>query len=171
MGGRGASSGGGGGSGGGSHGGQGGGGEQNNAATKNVLTYKSPSGGQVQTQQGRIDQAAKSPNEREKYEKEKAMCETLADNGHNVVHLDDQHVEGGSYDILLDGIKTDLKSLDSSSKIGRRASHAVRKQGAEMVVFELKKIDATAHREINKLIEKGIHGYYYERGSKRLFRF
>lgn len=40
-----------------------------------------------------------------------------------------------------------------------------------MVVFQLKKIDATAHKEINKLIEKGIHGYYFEKGSKRLFRF
>lgn len=172
MGGRGASS---GGSGGGSNGGHGGGGGngngKNGTADSFVKTYESASGGQVITQQGRIDQANKSKNEKQKYEKEKAMCETLADNGHSVVHLDDQNIEGGSYDILLDGVKTDLKSLESSSNISKRASTAIKKQGAEMVVFQLKKIDATAHKEINKLIEKGIHGYYFEKGSKRLFRF
>ena len=67
-------------------------------------------GGQVYTEQGRIEQSKKSNGERQKYEKEAAMCKTLAKNGHTVVHLADKKRSDGSYDILLDGHKADLKS-------------------------------------------------------------
>lgn len=96
---------------------------------------------------------------------------TLAKNGHTVVHLDDSKRSDGTYDILLDGYKADLKSLNSANNISKRASKATKNQGAELVVFEFKKIDGAVHREINKLSNKGVHGYYYEKGSNQLISF
>lgn len=129
------------------------------------------SGGQVYTEQGRIDQSKKSNGERQKYEKEAAMCKTLAKNGHTVVHLDDKKHSDGSYDILLDGHKADLKSTNGGNNIANYAKHATRKQGAELVVFEFKKMDGAVYSEINKLKAKGIHGYYYKKGTSTLFSF
>lgn len=99
------------------------------------------------------------------------MCKTLAKNGHTVVHLADKKRSDGSYDILLDGHKADLKSTKGANNIGNYAKHATRKQGAELVVFEFKKVDGAVHREINKLNQKGIHGFYYEKGSSKLIPF
>lgn len=177
MGGRGASSGGGGGSGGGSHGGQGGGGEQNNAATKYVLTYKSPSGGQVLTEQGRIDQANRSPNEKAKFEKEQRIAEKLADDGHKVVHLEDGKKEDsngenkGTYDALVDGVKVDFKETSGSGNVVKYGKEAIRHQKAEKVVFNFTKFDAKTEKAIAKLSELGIHGYYYKPGTRGHIEF
>lgn len=129
------------------------------------------SGGQVYTEQGRIDQSKKSNGERQKYEKEAAMCKTLAKNGHTVVHLDDRNRSDGTYDILLDGHKADLKSLKGANNILREASKATKKQGAEKVVFRFDKITAEVKQKIEALKQKGIHGYYYGKGGKELFEF
>lgn len=129
------------------------------------------SGGQVYTEQGRLDQAEKSKNEMQKYNKEHEMCKTLAKNGHTVVHLDDIKLTDGSYDILIDGHKADLKSLKGSNNILREASKATKKQGAEMVVFKFDKINAAVTQKIETLKQKGIHGYYYEEGGIDLLEF
>lgn len=135
-------------------------------------TYEdSRSGGKVFTEKGRLDQAKKSNSERQKYEKEASMCKVLAQNGHTIVHLADRKHSDGTYDILIDGHKADLKSTKGANNIGNYAKHATRKQGAELVVFEIKKVDGAVHREINKLSKKGIHGYYYEKGTKKLIPF
>lgn len=140
--------------------------------SKTVETFNDrKTGGKVYTEQGRIDLANKSGGEMDKYVKEKRVCEALAKDGHTVVHLDDTKRTDGSYDILLDGVKGDIKCLSNSNNILREGKKAVRKQGAEIVVFEMERIDSNVHREINALIERGIHGYYFLKGSGKINTF
>lgn len=140
--------------------------------SKTVVTFRDrKSGGKVYTEQGRIDLANKSGGEMDKYVKEKRVCETLARDGHTVVHLDDTKRTDGSYDILLDGVKGDIKCLSSSNNIQREGKKAVRKQGAEIVVFEMERIDVKVNKEISKLKEIGIHGYYFLKGSSQINTF
>ncbi len=90
-------------------------------------TYESRNGGSVYTEASRIEQANMNKQERAKYNKEHEMCKHLADNGHNVVHLDDRKLSDGSYDILLNGKKAELKSLKGASNIGREGKGAIKK--------------------------------------------
>ena len=57
--------------------------------------------------------------------KEKRVCEALAKDGHTIVHLDDTKRTDGSYDILLDGVKGDIKCLSNSNNILREGKKAV----------------------------------------------
>ena len=61
----------------------------------------------------------------------------------------------------MDGIPADLKKTGSAGNIVNRAKKAVRKQKAELVVFEFTAETKETHIEINKLREKGIKGYYF----------
>lgn len=134
-------------------------------------TYESRYGGSVYTEASRIEQANMNKQERAKYNKEHEMCKHLADNGHNVVHLDDRKLSDGSYDILLNGKKAELKSLKGASNIGREGKGAIKKQKADYVVFEFDKIDADVHKQLNLLSSNGIHGYYYKKGDGGLHEF
>lgn len=129
------------------------------------------SGGSVLTEKGRLDMADKSKNEMRKYQKEKEMCEVLAKNGRTVIHLDDTKRSDGSYDILVDGKKADLKSTSSTNNIVKYGEEAINKQKADIVIFRFNDINLKVRTELNKLAEKGIHGYYYKEGNERLFLF
>lgn len=129
------------------------------------------SGGAVFTENSRIEIAGKSKNERQKYAKEQNIAKQLANDGHTVYHLDDSRLKDGSYDALVDGVKTDFKETGSANNIGKYAKHAVEKQNAEQVVFNFTKFDGNFQNEINKLAKKGIHGYYYKPGDKTHHRF
>jgi len=106
-----------------------------------------------------------------KYNKENEMCKHLADNGHNVVHLDDRKLSDGSYDILLDGKKAELKSLSSYNNIVREGKSAIKKQGADLVVFRFDTLSAKAKSYLKDLAKAKIHGCYYVRGQKGLAWF
>lgn len=134
------------------------------------ITYKSENG-MVITEKGRIEYSETNKQEREKYKKEFEMCKDLADYGHEVFQLDDRKLSDGSYDILLDGRKADLKSLKGANNIVREGKSAIQKQGADLVVFKFEKITPNVHAEINKLSTKDIHGYYYETGKGALHKF
>lgn len=134
-------------------------------------TYHSSSGGEVQTQNSRIDKSRASKNERAKYDKEHGIAVKLADDGHTVMHLDDTTLTDGSYDALVDGVKTDFKQTSSANNIANYATHAIRNQGAEQIVFNFTKMNAEIRKEIGKLTQRGIHGYYYEPGKRNHTRF
>lgn len=136
-----------------------------------LKTYGSRNGGTVYTEDSRIEQAKMNKQEMAKYNKEHEMCKHLADNGHNVVHLDDRKLSNGSYDILLDGKRAELKSLKGASNIGREGKSAIRKQKADLVVFKFKEINSNVHKQLNILAKKGIHGYYYKNGDGGLSKF
>lgn len=129
------------------------------------------SGGQVYTEKGRLTLAGKSKNERNKYKKEHDMCKTLAQNGHTVVHLEDCKHSDGTYDILIDGHKADLKRTKSANNIVGYAKHATRKQGAEKVVFQFDNYTPKVKAAIKEMQDAGIHGYYFVTGSKEVKTF
>lgn len=67
------------------------------------------------------------------------MCQNLADNGFDVEFLQGENRPAGqTYDIRMNGIKADLKSISGGAgNIVKYAKHALREQGAEAVIFEL----------------------------------
>lgn len=134
-------------------------------------TYEGKNGGFVYTENSRIELSNMNKSERTKYNKEHDMCKHLANNGHTVVHLDDRKLSNGSYDILLDGKRAELKSLKGASNIGREGKSAIRKQKADLVVFKFKEINSNVHKQLNILAKKGIHGYYYKNGDGGLSKF
>lgn len=136
-----------------------------------LKTYESRNGGTVYTESSRIEQSKMNKQERAKFNKEHDMCKHLADNGHNVVHLDDRKMSDGSYDILLDGKKAELKSLSSYNNIVREGKSAIKKQGADLVVFRFDTLSAKAKSYLKDLAKAKIHGCYYVRGQKGLAWF
>lgn len=87
------------------------------------------------------------------------MCITLAKAGYAVEYLDDR--QGDSYDIRLNGIKADLKKTGSHNNIANYAKEAIKKQKAEMVIFEFEKMNAKIHEELNRLKKKGIQAKFF----------
>lgn len=134
-------------------------------------TYESENGGTVYTEKSRIEQSQINKQEKAKYDKENDMCKHLADNGHTVIHLDDTKLTDGSYDILMDGKKADLKSLKGASNIHREGKSAINDQKAECVIFRFDSISPNVHKELNKLASDGIHGFYYQNGADGLYEF
>ena len=131
-------------------------------------TYESENGGTVYTEKSRIKQSKINKQEKNKYENENDMCKHLADNGHDIIHLDDRKLKDGSYDILLDGEKAELKSLKGASNIVREGKDAINKQGADFVVFRFDSFSTKMKREIEKLVDSHIHGCYYVKGESGL---
>lgn len=95
-------------------------------------------GGYLVTQKARLEQAVKSKNEMAKFQKEQEMCLIAAKNGHAVEHLADAK-EGGTYDAIIDGVKTDLKRTAGAGNIQKYGIHAATEQGAEQVFFQFDK--------------------------------
>jgi hypothetical protein len=93
------------------------------------------------------------------------MCQNLAKNGYKVEYR--ETVEG-SFDILLDGSPADLKKTRSHNHILDYALKAVKKQGAEIVIFEFEANELTPgmHDELNKLKRMGIEVKYFLKDGK-----
>ncbi len=127
-------------------------------------------GSPIDVPESRLNNAAKSKNELYKFEKEHRMCKVAALNGHDVKMLEEEPGVS-SCDILLDGKRADLKSINKASNIHRHAKKAIHKQGAELIVFEFSQWGDNFQKEINILMHKGIHGYYCIKGSDKLHQF
>ena len=121
-------------------------------------------GGYLVVEKDRIYQSQKSKNEKEKFNREQGMNMILARNGHSVEHLYDQEKE--KYDIRLDGINTELKKTGSHNNMVNYAKDAIRKKGANMVVFEFENNTKKIQEELNKLKRLGIKTMYYFSNDK-----
>lgn len=112
--------------------------------------------GFVVTHKDRIKEAAKSKQEKEKYNKEKAMCKVLADNGHFIEHLSDtEKPDGMSYDITFDGMPADLKRIDGGAgNIVKYIQKALTKQGAKAVILQLPSHESKYYTAINEARRK-----------------
>jgi len=122
-------------------------------------------GGYLVVDRDRIYQSQKSKGEKEKFDREQGMNMALARNGYAVEHLDDRG--GTSYDIHLNGIKADLKKTGSHNNMVHYAKKAIRKQGADMVVFEFEKMYDKIHSELNKLRELEIRVKYFTSDNRK----
>lgn len=110
--------------------------------------------------QSRLEAAIKSKNDIQKFEKEYNMCKVVVKNGHKIEMLG----EGGDdtkFDVLFDKKRGELKSVQSTSNLGKRVHEAIH-QGAEVVIFEFKGDDIKSLKmEIQKYRNRGIDIYYY----------
>lgn len=73
----------------------------------------------------------------------------------------------GEFDIYLDGRPADLKKVSSHNNIVKKAKHAVRNQGAEIVVFEFTNLNSKFLEALSKLEKLNIHGYYWVSGETK----
>ncbi len=132
--------------------------------------FNNNNGGFVLTSKGRIATAKINKQEWQKFEKEQRMSKVLADNGYQIQHLYEKYGIS-SCDILIDGIKADLKSTASAGDLVKNVKHAFEKQGAKIAILEIKNNSPKMREKIRELTRKGFHGKYYFFGSKNLFDF
>ncbi len=135
-------------------------------------TFCKGSKGFVVTSLKRIGSANKNKQETEKFQKEQRICKTFASFGFQIEHLSE--IPGiSSHDINIIHhpemgrvlIKGELKSTRSSNNINGYAKHAIFDQGAKCILFEFTAKSKRIINQLNDLSNKGIHGYYYFRGS------
>jgi NAD(P)H-dependent flavin oxidoreductase YrpB (nitropropane dioxygenase family) len=120
--------------------------------------FDKKTGGYLVVEKERITQGLRNKQEENKFNKERAMCITLACNGYAVEYLKDTPK---SYDIHLNGIKADLKKTASHNNMLDYAKKAIYKQGAEMVVFEFENNSKKIQEELDKLKRNSIRVCYY----------
>lgn len=122
--------------------------------------FDEQSGGYVVIHQQRLAASQKSKNERAKLEKERNMCVNYARIGFRIKMLEE--ITGvSSSDVICNGVLTELKSVESNKQIVIRAKEA-KKQGAEIVLFELHKKEEKAYLELDKVQHRyGISFAYY----------
>ncbi|MCD8209072.1 MAG: hypothetical protein LUD72_14130 [Bacteroidales bacterium] len=127
-------------------------------------------GGYVVVNRKRLAKARKSSNEREKYETEFGIAKVYARNGHAIEMLE-ENPNVCSYDVLIDGRPADIKNTSKPNNIYNYGKEAVRKQGAEIVLFQFEKMTPHVMKELNNLSKKGIHGMYIVKGHPEVNPF
>lgn len=128
--------------------------------------FNGNNGGFLATHQDRRKAAEASKNERQKYEKEEAMCRTFAEGGYRVEHLAEQ-AGISSPDILIDGLKADLKRVSSHNNVVKYARKAIEKQGAECVLFQIDSMTEQMRNELHALKRRNIKVLYFVTGEEK----
>ena len=127
-------------------------------------------GGYLVVHTSRYENSQKNKNEKRKYDKEVAMCRVLVKNGHQIEMLEE--VPGiSSPDITFDKVKADLKRLSSHNNIIKEAKEAIKKQGAEIIIFEFTTMNSKILQALEHLKKLVIHGKYFVTGSNLLHDF
>ena len=98
------------------------------------------------------------------------MCLVFAQSGLGIRHYEDEKA-GGSYDVVCNGQKGDLKRTKGAGNIVRYAKYATREQRAEIVLFEFETWDSEFRKVIDELVRKDLHGFYYITGIRAVHRF
>jgi hypothetical protein len=127
--------------------------------------FNKENGGYLLVDKERVAHSKVSKNEKAKFDKEYAMSMVFAKNGYKIEMLK-KVPRVSSPDVTINGMKADLKCISGHNNIVRDAKKAVRKQGAEMALFEFEKETKEIYNEIEKLSGKGIHGRYYFTGKE-----
>ena len=122
-------------------------------------------GGYVVAHHSRLAHGYISKNEREKLEKEMRMAEVFARNGYRIEMLEEADRKSAP-DVLINGIKGDFKSVSSENNVVRYAKKAFKKQGAEVVLFEIDAMTREIYTELLKAKEKGGRIFYYSQKDR-----
>lgn len=125
-------------------------------------------GGFVVINKDRITKSNVSKREQIKFEKEKAMALVYAQNGYRI-ELWDEIAGISSPDGSLNSITVDFKSVATHNNIVKYAKKAIRKQGAEIVLFEFTNETEAIHKEILALKKIGIKAMYYFTDTKEVY--
>lgn len=123
-------------------------------------------GGYVVSHVSRFENSKKNKNEQAKYEKETAMCRVLAQKGYQIEMLEEKPGIS-SPDITIDGITADLKRVAGGGNIVKYADKAMKKQGADAIVFQFDTSTERIYLELLKLKRKGYKVYYFFTGKER----
>ena len=138
--------------------------------TKKDVDVVLKNGGSISVHPSRLNKANLNKQERAKFTKEQRMCNVLAGIGYRIEMLEE--VSGkSSPDIMINGIKSDLKSTKGDGNIVKYGKKAIYEQDADIVVFEFEKMNFEIHQEINKLRNMNIHGMYIVKGSNKIVKF
>lgn len=129
--------------------------------------FNGNNGGFLATHRQRIEAGSINKNERLKYKKEAGMCRVFAENGYRMEHQ--AEVPGvSSPDVLIDGKPADLKRVSSHNNIVRHAVKAVKKQGAEEVLFQVDTFTNEVRREFAVLKRMNIKVRYFITGEGKM---
>ena len=127
-------------------------------------------GGYLVTSWKRIELANKNPKELAKFKKEHGMCLAFVRSGLKIKHFEDEKPEG-SYDVVCNDRKGDLKRTKGAGNVVRYAKYATREQGAEIVLFEFEGWNSDFRKAIDELVRKELHGFYYITGIETVHHF
>lgn len=131
--------------------------------------FDEDSGGYIVVDKQRQYKGNLNKQEKAKFDKEYGMCEVLAKQGHKIELVEEPSTKA-FYDIMLDGKPAELKKMRSHNHIVREAKEAVRKKGAEIVVFEFDRMTEAIQLELNKLRKLGIEcRYYYSDNPSKIY--
>jgi hypothetical protein len=125
------------------------------------------SGGYVVINNQRVEHSNSSKNEKAKFDKELLMTKIFAQNGHKIEMLE-EIPRIASPDIRIDGILGELKRVSGHNNIVKDAKKAVRKQRAEIVLFEFDTMTHFIQSELAKLKKLGMNVKYFITGSNKV---
>lgn len=128
--------------------------------------FNGNNGGFLATHRDRKEAGEVNKNERKKYEKELEMCRVFARGGYRIEHLPEQPGVS-SPDVTIDGRPADLKRVSSHNNIVRHAVKAVKKQGAEEVLFQVDTMTDEVRREFTLLKKMKIKVRYFVTGEEK----
>lgn len=126
--------------------------------------FDNDSGGYIVVNRQREYKSTINKQEKAKFDKEYRMCEVLAKQGHKIELVEEPSTKA-RYDIKLDGRPAELKKLSSHNNIVNEAKDAIRKKGAEVVVFEFEHNTEEIQKQLLILKRLGINAKYYFNNS------
>ena len=127
--------------------------------------FNCDNGGYLVVDKQRIEHSKISKNEKEKFDKEYAMCTVLARNGYKIEMLMERSGFSSS-DITINGIMAELKKTSSHNNILNYAKKAIHKQDAKIVVFEFEEMTQGIQKELYKIQKLSIRVKYFTTKGK-----
>ena len=124
--------------------------------------------GYVVRDKARVQRGTINSNEAKKLAKETRMATTFAKAGYKVEMLKEV-TRVPSPDVLINGVRAELKSVESYKKIVKHAKKAIDKQKAEMLLFEFEKETTEIYKELLKLKRENIKAMYYFKGKNDIY--
>ena len=143
----------------------------NNSSRTKVYTpiINYAGGGSLATTRERMREAVKSKKKWEDFQKEQNMCKVLAkEHGFEIVHRQGDGENGNTYDIIINGVKADLKRTAGYGNLHNYAKKATTEQGASITIFQFDIDVPELHTAIDSLTRRGYHGYYFFTGRERI---
>lgn len=131
------------------------------------VLYDKESGGYLVVDRKRAESGSVNKQEKSKFEKELNMAMVYARNGYKIQMLEEVP-RISSPDVLINGVPADLKKVVANS-IEKLARKAIKKQGAEVVLFQFDEMTHQIGIELNKLRNLGIRYKYFITGEEKVY--
>ena len=131
-------------------------------------------GGYVVTELERKRDAQAGSTELRKFEKELSMCKVVASHGYRVEYPTEKgRKPGETYDVIINGMRAELKSTSSEGNLVKHVRKAFTRQGAVAVVIRLELRDKAlldrVYEAKRKLPDMTII-YYYEDDPSKIWK-